>query len=232
MLVLLPPLPQWGLYPGKIRFIEAQGDNGVQDERGVAMLLKVVLTPRKAYPEVKLQGWELVQVVGFVALFALLGAGTRGKFVLLSPRGEMGTGDVCREPLTAVRHGRAWQTSEPGPCEDCRRVLWVPGPWGQYSGKIRFVKKHRVQDEVGRHVDKRSSDPRQAYPEVKFQGRDLVRVVSIVALFAHWGPEPGEKFLLSSPRREMGPGDVCRVPLAAVRHGRARQTRLGTMWGL
>ena len=48
------------------------------------------------------------------------------------------------------------------PCWDCRRVLWVPGPWGQYSGKIRFVKKHGVQDDVSRHVAKRSSDPRQA----------------------------------------------------------------------
>ena len=92
----------------------------------------------------------------------------------------MGTG-------TAIRHGRARQTLEPGPCGDCRRVLWVPGPWGQYSGKIRFIKKHGVQDEVNRHVAKRSSDPRQAYPEVNLQGRDLVRVVGIVAPFAPMG---------------------------------------------
>ena len=62
----------------------------------------------------------------------------------------------------AIRHGRVRQTSEPGPCWHCRRVLWVPGPCGQYSGEIRFIKKHGVQDEVSRHVAKRSSDPRQA----------------------------------------------------------------------
>ena len=117
--------------------------------------------------------------------FTPLGAGTRGNFVLSRPRREMGTG-------AAVRHGRSRQTSEPGPFWDCRRVLWVPGPWGQYSGKIRLIKKHGVQDEVGRHVDKSSSDPRQAYPEVKLQGRELVRVVGIVAPLSHWGPEPRE----------------------------------------
>ena len=88
--------------------------------------------------------------------------------------GEMGPEDVCRVPLAAVRHGRARQTSESGPCGDCRRVLWVPGPRGQYSGKIRYIEKRGVQDEGGRQVAKHSSDHRQAYPEVKLQGRDLV----------------------------------------------------------
>ena len=99
--------------------------------------------------------------------FAPLGVGTRGKFVLSSPRGEMGPKDVCRVPQAVVRHGRARQTSESGPCGDCRRVLWVPGPRGQYSGKIRFIEKRGVQDEGGRQVAKQSS-------EVKLQGRDLV----------------------------------------------------------
>ena len=31
---------------------------------------------------------------------------------------------------------RARQTSGTGPCGDCRRVLWVPGPRDQYSGKF------------------------------------------------------------------------------------------------
>ena len=70
-----------------------------------------------------------MRVVGIVAPFAPMGAGTRGKFVLSSPvlsspRGEMGPGDARRVPLAAVRHGRARQTSESGPCGDCRRVLW------------------------------------------------------------------------------------------------------------
>ena len=120
-----------------------------------------------------------MRVVGIVAPFAPLGAGTREKFVLSSPRGEIGPEDVCRVPLAAVRHGRARQTSESGPCGDCRGVLGVPGPRGQYSGKIRFIEKRGVQDEGGRQVAKHSSDPRQAYPEVKLQRRDLVRVVGI-----------------------------------------------------
>ena len=88
--------------------------------------------------------------MGIVAPFAPLGVGTRGKFVLSSPMGEMGPEDVCRVSLAAVRHGRARQTSESGPCGDCRRLLWVPGPRGQYSGKIRFIEKRGVKDEGGR----------------------------------------------------------------------------------
>ena len=38
-------------------------------------------------------------------------------------------------------HGRARQSSGTGPCGDCKRILWVPGPRDQYSGKIRFIGK-------------------------------------------------------------------------------------------
>ena len=120
-----------------MRFIEK---HGVQDEGG-REVAKHSSDPRQAYPEVKLQRRDLVRVVGIVAPFAPLGACTRGKFVLSSPNGEMGPEDVCRVPLAAVRHGRARQTSESGPCGDCRGVLGVPGPRGQYSGKIRFIEK-------------------------------------------------------------------------------------------
>ena len=58
-----------------------------------------------------------------------------------------------------LHHGRARQRSGTGPCGYCRRVLWVPGPRGLYSGKIRFIEKPGVQGEGGRHVAKRSSDP-------------------------------------------------------------------------
>ena len=73
--------------------------------------------------------------------------------------------DTPRESQANFRVETVW---------DCRRVLWVPGPRGQYSGKIRFIEKRGVQDEGGRQVAKHSSDLRQAYPEVKLQGRDLV----------------------------------------------------------
>ena len=90
-----------------------------------------------------------MRVVGIVAPFIPLGAGTQGKFVLSSPRGEIGPGDVFRVPLAAIRHGKAGQTSESGLCGDCRRVLWVPDPWCLYSGKNRFIEKRGVQDEGG-----------------------------------------------------------------------------------
>ena len=69
------------------------------------------------------------------------------KIHFIEPRGEMGTGDLCRVPLATVRHGRVRQTSETGPCGDCRRALWVPGPRGQYTGKVRFIEKLGLQDE-------------------------------------------------------------------------------------
>ena len=55
----------------------------------------------------------------------------------------MGQEEVCRLPLAAVCHGRARQTSESGPCGDCRRVLWELGPLGQYSEKILFYREMR-----------------------------------------------------------------------------------------
>ena len=112
----------------------------------------------------------------------------------------MDQGDVCRVPLAAVRHGRAGQTSESGRYWDCRKMLWVAGPWGQYSGKIRFIEKRGMQDEGGRHVSQRRSDPRQAYPEVKLQGRDLVRVMDIVAPFASLETSTREHSFYRTPR--------------------------------
>ena len=108
-----------------------------------------------------------MRVVGIVTPFVSLGLRTRGKFVLWSPKGKVGRCDICRVTLAAVRHGRARQTSGTRPYGDCRRVLLVLGTRGQYSGKILFIEKSRVQDEGGRHMANRSSDPQQAYPEVK-----------------------------------------------------------------
>ena len=69
----------------------------------------------------------------------------------------MGTGDLCRVPPAADIPG------EPDNVQGrdrvgCRRVLW--GPYSEKPG---------VQDEGVRHVAKRSSDPRVAYPEVNVQ---------------------------------------------------------------
>ena len=111
----------------------------------------------------------------------------------------MGTGDLCRVPPAAVRHGRARQSSGTGTYGDCRRVLWVPGPRGQYSGKICFINKAGVQDYGSRHVAKSSSDPRVAYPEIKLQVRDLVRVVGIVAPFSPRGSVFGKNSFYRTP---------------------------------
>ena len=46
---------------------------------------------------------------------------------------------------------------------------------------------------------KRSSDPRVAYPEVKVQVLDLVRVVGIVALFAQRGSVYWENSFYRAP---------------------------------
>ena len=58
----------------------------------------------------------------------------------------MGTGYLSRVPVAAVRHRRVRQSSGTGPYGDCRRVLWIPGPRGQYSGKIRLIEKPGVQN--------------------------------------------------------------------------------------
>ena len=82
----------------------------------------------------------------------------------------MGTGDLCRVPPAAVHPGRARQCSGTGPCMYCRRVLWVPGPRGQYSGNIRFIENPGIQDEGGRHVAKRSSDTPGSLPRSQCSG--------------------------------------------------------------
>ena len=105
---------------------------------------------------------------------------------------------------------------------------------GQYLGKIRFIEKPGVQDEGGRHMAKRSSDPRVVYSEVKLQVRDLVRVVGIVAPFPSLGAGTRGKFVLSSPREEMG---TERRPVPGAhssstsREGQANFMD-GTVWGL
>ena len=105
---------------------------------------------------------------------------------------------------------------------------------GSVFGENSFYRETLGTRRWGRHVAKCSSDPRQAYPEVKLQGReaypevklqgrDQVRVVGIVAPFAPLGVGTLGKFVLPSPGGGMGTCNLCRVPLAEVRHERARQ---------
>ena len=96
----------------------------------------------------------------------------------------MGTGDLCREPLAAVHHGRARQSSGTGLCGYCRRVLWVPGPRGKYSGKIRDLSRNPGYKSRGVAMLLNVVLTPGLPTPVKFQVRDLVRVVGIVAPFA------------------------------------------------
>ena len=59
-------------------------------------------------------------------------------------------------PQAAVRHGRARQSSETGPCGDKKKGPVGTGPAGSVFGKIRFIKKPRVQDYDGRQGAKRT----------------------------------------------------------------------------
>ena len=97
-------------------------------------------------------------------------------------------------------------------------------PAGSVFGKNTFYRETRGTRRGVRHVAKSSSDPRQDFAEFELQGRDLMRVVGIVAPFARLGAGIRGKFVLSNPRGEMDPGSMYQVPLAAVYHRRARQT--------
>ena len=71
------------------------------------------------------------------------------------------------------------------------------GSAGSVVGENSFYGETRGTRRGGRHVAKRSSDPRVAYPEVNVQVRDLVRGVDIVAPFALRGFSIRRKFVLS-----------------------------------
>ena len=111
----------------------------------------------------------------------------------------MGTGDLCRIPQASVRHGRAKQSSgdRVGIAEGSGAYR-VPGV--SIRGKLVLYRQLRGTRQGGRHVAKRSSDPWVAYPEIKVQVQDLVRVVGIVAPFAPRGSSIRGKFVLLSPR--------------------------------
>ena len=104
----------------------------------------------------------------------------------------MGTGDLCRVSSAAVCHGRARQISGTGPCGNCRRVLWLPNPRCQYSGKIFYNEKPGYKTMRVVMWLNVVLTPLIAYPEVKVQVRNLVQVVGMVAPFAPLGVGTGE----------------------------------------
>ena len=110
------------------------------------------------------------------------------------------------------------------------------GPVGSVFRENSFYGKNLVYKmREGCHVAKRSSDPRQAYPEVKLLGRDLVRVVGIVAPLPHWGPVPGENSFYRARGAGGGNGPMKRLQ-GAPSSGTPRESQTnfkgGTLWGL
>ena len=88
---------------------------------------------------------------------------------------------------------------------------WGEGGWGWVlllQDKFILSRNLGYNTRRDRQVAKSSSDPRVAYPEVKVQVRDLVHC-------GYWYGYPG-KIRFFEPQGEMGTGDVCRVPSAAV----------------
>ena len=77
------------------------------------------------------------------------------------------------------------------------------GSWtaGSIFGKNPFCRETGGTSRGGCHVAKRSSDPRQDFPEFELQGRDLMRVVGIVATFAPLGDGSRENSFYRAPGR-------------------------------
>ena len=112
--------------------------------RGGRHVAKRSSDPRVAYPEVKVQVRDPSASCGYCCSLCPAGVSIFGeKSFYLAPGCK---GDLYRVPQAAVHHGRARQSSGTGPCGYCRRVLWVPDPRGQYSGKIHSIEKPGVQD--------------------------------------------------------------------------------------
>ena len=166
---------------------------------GVAMWLNVHSSdPRVAYPKVKVQVWDLVRVVGILAPLAPRGVSIRENSFYRAPGGKWAQETCAGCPQQRYAMG------EPGKVQGWDRVgivEWFCGNWAQgVSIRGKFVLSIRLGYKTSHHVAKHSSEPRVAYPEVKVQVRDRVRVVRIVSPFAPRGVSIQGKFVLSSPR--------------------------------
>ena len=97
-----------------------------------------------------------------------------------------------------------YTTGEPGKVQGRDHVDVEEGSCGSRARRVnihgRFIDKTRGTRRGGRHVVKRSSDPRVAHHKVKIQVRDLVRDVGIAVTLAPRGISSRVQFVLSSPR--------------------------------
>ena len=165
------------------------------------MWLNVVLTPPGSLPLSQSPGTELSASCGYCCPLCPTGVSIRGKFVLSSLE------DKWAPKTCAGCPKQRYATGEPGKGQRRERVCIVESCSGYRTRGVSVREQFVLSRNPGyktrgfRHVAKRSSDPRVAYPEVKVQVRDLVRLVCIVAPFAPRtrGSIRG-KFVLSSTR--------------------------------
>ena len=85
-----------------------------------------------AYPEVKVQVRDLVRVVGIVAPFAPRGS-VFGELRCIEPRGQMGTGDLCRVLQ------QQYATGEPGKVQGRERGGIVEGSCGYRARRVSII---------------------------------------------------------------------------------------------
>ena len=139
--------------------------------------------------------------MGIVAPFFPTGVSIRGNSFYRAP------GDKWAPETCAGCPKQRYATGASGKDQGRDRVCIVESScWYRthgFSVREKFVLSRNPGFKIGgfRHKAKRSSDPLVAYPEVKVQVRDLVRVVCIVAPIAP--PARGSirgKVVLSSPR--------------------------------
>ena len=91
------------------------------------------------------------------------------------------------------------------------------GPAGSVFGENSFYGDTRGTKLRGRHVAKRSSDPRIAYPEVTVQVRDLVRILGIIDPLPHGVSVFGESSI---------------YPISGTPRESQAKFRDGIVWGL
>ena len=106
------------------------------------------------------------------------------------------------------------------------------GPPDQYSGKNSFYRETWGTRRGGCHVAKRSSDPRVAYPEVKVQVRDQVRVVASVGPLPHGGFVPGKNSFIEPQGVNWHRRPVPGAPSNGKPRDSESKFRDGTVWEL
>ena len=136
-----------------------------------------------------------MRVVGIAAPLCPSGGRYPEKIRFIEPQGGNGSRRRAPGASTSGTPRDSQQTSESD------RVGIVEGSFGNRARGVSIRGKFVLSRNMGyktrgcRHVAKYTSDPREAYPKVKLQGRDLVQVVGIVEYFGPMGTGTRGKFV-------------------------------------